>query len=343
MTILHILYHYPNKCEVLEATTTLLSVAIFSKGSSQSFVCTIRIQPMFLEWVTLVGTDLWRNRWGGQVIYISCCFNRIKTRRFWCSRPDPGVGFLWRGRRGRRGAAPSSQLPVGTLPPPLLARVAVVVVCPWVGTSGANMQAPPPSRDEAFVLPCSHSTLQARWAEAERWHGSRHQRYFRSSPNSRSWLLPTRPLPPWFLEVKEQSPQLRLTWQRHLSSTVHASWGDFSGLGRLSWPCSLCRPPGFWRRRCPEWLRWTGRRAPAWTGSLHGARPAERSQGACTWSRKGLCKCWNVIRGTVKPAIYAAEGSRMVGWGLFLKQGYGLYPGAVPFFSEGTKHKGGSG
>ena len=49
MTILHILYHYPNKCEVLEATTTLLSVAIFSKGSSQSFVCTIRIQPMFLE------------------------------------------------------------------------------------------------------------------------------------------------------------------------------------------------------------------------------------------------------------------------------------------------------
>ena len=36
MTILHILYHYPKKCEVLE-TSTLLFVTIFFKGFSQEF------------------------------------------------------------------------------------------------------------------------------------------------------------------------------------------------------------------------------------------------------------------------------------------------------------------
>lgn len=48
MTILHILYHYPEKCEVLEASIFLL-VTIFSVDSSQKFYMYSIIQSLIIE------------------------------------------------------------------------------------------------------------------------------------------------------------------------------------------------------------------------------------------------------------------------------------------------------
>ena len=72
-----------------------------------------------------------------------------------------------------------------------------------------------------------------------------------------------------------------LTWL-HPCAAARASWGAASSPWRPCGRCSPYRRPGWRPQRCPGWLLWTERRAPAWTESPRCALPAGRNPAGCT-------------------------------------------------------------